>query len=65
MFTPEDLTIKNVREEDIAEISRMIKYVQNDEEQAEFRRQVKSMLRHPGLWVVTGVLIFVLGITQE
>ena len=65
MFTPEDLCIKNVRKEDIGEISRMVKYVQNEEQLAEFRRQVKRMCLHPGLWVISGVLICVIGIAQE
>ncbi len=42
MFTPSDLCIRRLREEDHQQVLNMINYIQKEEESAELKRQVRK-----------------------
>lgn len=65
MFTPEDLTIRKLLPRDQKELYNMISCIQRDEQQAELKKQIKTMFLHPAMWVVSGILICVIGIYIE
>ena len=65
MFTPEDLTIRKLLPKDQKEVYNMISCIQREEQQAELKKHIKLMFLHPAMWVVSGIVICVVGISME
>jgi hypothetical protein len=65
MFLPPDLQIRRLRPRDVPEVYKMLSTVLKEEEGSELKRQIKYIFLHPALWVFSGVLICVIGISLE
>lgn len=65
MFLPSDLLIRPAEVRDHRDVHRMISGIQRDEQQAELKEQIKKMFIHPAIWVFSGVVICVIGISLE
>ena len=65
MFTPDDLTIRKLLPRDQKEVFTMISSIQRDEQQAELKKHIKAMFLHPAMWVASGIIICVVGISIE
>ncbi len=66
MFLPADLAIRVIGDGDeLKEANNMVAYVNREEENGELRRQIKAQFLHPGLWIVSAVVIFVVGVALD
>lgn len=63
MFLPDDLQVRPLRDGDVGPALLLISHVQAELRDAELRRQVKAVFLQPGLWVATGVVICVFGLS--
>ena len=63
MFCPPDLIIRGLRPRDVPEVYKMLNAALKDEEGAELKRQIRFIFMHPAIWILSGVLICVFGIS--
>ncbi|TRY75674.1 hypothetical protein TCAL_11609 [Tigriopus californicus] len=65
MFLPADLEIRPLRSPDQPEVHRMITSILADTRQLELHQQIKLLFLHPALWIFSGILIAVIGISLD
>ena len=63
MFFPPDLIIRGLRPRDVPEVYKMLNAALKEEEGAELKRQIKLIFIHPAIWILSGILICVFGIS--